>query len=77
MTLQLVQFARGCYHGLVRPTTFILRLATPGVSVDSLSHRRHKVRWRLVVRKILIFDGKTKSFHFARRKLLQNRQGCG
>jgi len=31
----------------------------------------HKVRKRLVVRKILIFEGETKSFHFARRKLLQ------
>ena len=37
----------------------------------------HKVRERLVVRKILIFDDKTKSFHFARRKLLQNREGSG
>ena len=55
----------------------MLWLATQRLSVDSLSHRRHKVRARLVVRKILIFDDKTKSFHFARRKLLQNWRGCG
>ncbi len=55
----------------------MLRHATPRLSVDSLSYGRDKIRERLVVRKILIFDGKTKSFHFARRKLLQNREGSG
>jgi len=40
----------------------MLRLATPRLSVDSLSHRRHKVRQRLVVRKILIFDRETSLF---------------